>query len=87
MRVRVRFRYRADTGEVETFVVEDAHDGPPAADHDDRHHRAARAIARVIDPRADVSEIVDVNAEVETEWVPATADEEPARAEDRRLRD
>jgi hypothetical protein len=49
MRVRVRFRYRADTGQVEIFQVDDADGGPRAVDHDRRHDRAAADIARVVE--------------------------------------
>ncbi len=85
MRVRVTFRYRADTGEVEAFLVEDAHDGPPRADHDARHEAATRALGRIVDPHPSISEIVEAGAEPVAEALPADA--EPARAEDRRLRD
>ncbi|MBY8847822.1 hypothetical protein [Saccharothrix longispora] len=50
MRVRVRFRYRVDTGEVEVFQVDDLVDGPRAADHDARHDAATLDVARVVDP-------------------------------------
>jgi hypothetical protein len=52
MRVRVRFRYRADTGEVEVFRVEDTGDGTPAVDHDARHDRATADLARIIENNA-----------------------------------
>jgi hypothetical protein len=57
MRVKVRFRYRADTGEVEIFEVDDLHDGPRLADHDARHDRAAADVARVVERNALVEEI------------------------------
>lgn len=57
MRLRVRFRYRADTGEVEVFTVDDIADGPPAADHDARHDAATRDVARVVDPYAHIEEV------------------------------
>ena len=41
MRVKVRFRFNALTGEVEAFEVDDLRDGPRLADHDARHERAA----------------------------------------------
>ncbi|GAA3250414.1 hypothetical protein ACFO1B_40130 [Dactylosporangium siamense] len=62
MRVRVRFRYRTDTGEVETFVVEDLHDGRPLPDHDARHDAAALAVGRVIDANPVMSEVVGETA-------------------------
>lgn len=57
MRVRVKFRYRADTGEVETFVVEDLHSGPRLADHDARHDRVAADVARVVENNALIEEV------------------------------
>ncbi|MPY58422.1 hypothetical protein [Streptomyces spongiae] len=57
MRVRVRFRYRADTGEVELFQVEDLREGPALADHDARHHRAAVDVAGVVENGALVEEV------------------------------
>jgi hypothetical protein len=52
MHLRVRFRFRADTGEVEIFRVEDVADEPRQADHDARHERATSNLARIIDPHA-----------------------------------
>ncbi|WP_274564232.1 hypothetical protein [Streptomyces spiramyceticus] len=57
MRVRVRFRYRADTGEVELYEVEDIGPGPRAADHDARHDRAAAALARIVEDNALIEEV------------------------------
>jgi len=57
MRVRVKFRYRADTGEVETFVVEDLGGEERAADHDARHDRVTADIARVIEQNALIEEV------------------------------
>ncbi len=57
MRVKVRFRYRADTGEVEVFEVDDLHDGPRLADHDARHDRAAADVARIVESNALIEEI------------------------------
>lgn len=56
MRVRVRFRYRADTGEVEVFRVEDIVDGPRAANHNARHDAVTRDVARVVDPYPRITE-------------------------------
>ncbi len=52
MRVRVKFRYRADTGEVEVFRVEDTSEGAPAADHDVRHDRITADVARIVENNA-----------------------------------
>ncbi|MGP4045107.1 hypothetical protein [Streptomyces sp. 2A115] len=57
MRVRVRFRYRADTGEVELYEVEEIGSGPRAADHDARHDRAAAALARLVEDNALIEEV------------------------------
>jgi len=57
MRVRVRFRFREDTGEVEVFEVDDLHDGPPLTDHDARHDRAAADVARIVEANALIEEI------------------------------
>ena len=52
MHLRVQFRFRADTGEVEIFQVEDIADEPRQPDHDARHNRATRNLARIVDPHA-----------------------------------
>jgi hypothetical protein len=56
VRVRVKFRYNADTGEVEVFEVDDLQDGPRLADHEARHDRAARDVARVVEANALIEE-------------------------------
>jgi len=48
MRVRVRFRYNRETGEVEMFRVDDIEGGLRAPDHDARHERVARDVGRAI---------------------------------------
>ena len=84
MRVRVRFRYRADTGEIELFQVDDLADGPRAVDHDARHDAATLDVARVVDPHPVVTELSSGPAPV-----PTTPETEPEATErDRgRLRD
>ena len=57
MQVRVRFRYRADTGEVELYEVEEIGSGPRAADHDARHEAAAAALARLVEDNALIEEV------------------------------
>jgi hypothetical protein len=57
MRVRVRFRYRADTGEIEMFQVDGVIDGLPDTDHDARHDRAAADVARVVEANPMVEEV------------------------------
>jgi hypothetical protein len=56
VRVRVKFRYNADTGEVEVFEVDDLRDGPRLADHDVRHDRAASDVARIVEANALIEE-------------------------------
>jgi hypothetical protein len=57
MRVRVRFRYRAEAGEIEMFQVDDLGDGLPGTDHDARHDRAAADVARVVEANPLVEEV------------------------------
>lgn len=57
MRVKVRFRFNAVTGEIEAFEVDDLRDGPRLADHDARHDRAAADVARVIEANALIEEV------------------------------
>lgn len=57
MRVRVRFRYRADTGQVELYEVEEVGSGPRAADHDARHDGVAAALARLVEDNALIEEV------------------------------
>jgi hypothetical protein len=66
MRVKVRFRFNAATGEVEAFEVDDLHDGPRLADHDARHDRAAADVARVIEANALIEEVAPGAAPVTT---------------------
>jgi hypothetical protein len=56
-RVRVRFRYRTETGEVEMFVVESVAGDASDTDHDRRHDAAASGIARVIERNAQIDEV------------------------------
>jgi hypothetical protein len=53
----VRFRYRADTGEIEQFQVDDLADGVRTADHDARHDAATLDVARVVDAHPVVTEL------------------------------
>lgn len=57
MRVRVKFRYRADTGEVEEFTVDAVGADITAVDHDRRHDAAAAGVARVVQNNAQIEEI------------------------------
>ena len=57
MRVRVRFRYNSETGEVETFVVEDIGGAHPAADHDAVHNAITTEVANVVERNAEFDEL------------------------------
>lgn len=66
MRVKVRFRFNAVTGEVEAFEVDDLRDGPRLADHDARHDRAAAEVARVVEVNALIEEVAPGTGAVTT---------------------
>jgi len=88
MRVRVHFRYRADTGEVEVFRVDDAGGTRVGIDHDGRHERAALDVARVVDRDPLIEEIVDSAEPVEQRVVaPATDEETTGRTGAERIRE
>jgi len=76
VRVRVKFRYNAETGEVEVFQVNDLHSGPRLTDHDARHDRATADVARVVEANALIEEMPP-GVEMPTVWtVPVTDDDE-----------
>jgi FtsH ternary system domain X3 len=83
VRVRVKFRYRTDTGEVELFQVDDLHVGPPLLDHDARHERAAADVARVVESNALIEEMPPGFEMPATERTPAIPEEERSRQQDR----
>ena len=88
MRVRIRFRYRSDTGEVEMFQVDDLQEGLPNPDHDARHDAAAIDVARVVEAHPMVTEVVGDRPEPARETASEPGQPELAgRPEDRRLRD
>ncbi|GHE08712.1 hypothetical protein [Streptomyces alanosinicus] len=58
MRVRVEFRYNAETGEVELFQVDDIGRTTRIEDHDATHDEIAYAIGQVLDRRPGVAEVV-----------------------------
>jgi hypothetical protein len=66
VRVRVRFRYNAATGEVEAFDVDDMHEGPRLADHDARHDAAAADVARIVEANALIEEVAPGTAPATT---------------------
>jgi hypothetical protein len=82
MRVKVRFRFNAATGEVEAFEVDDLQDGPRLADHDARHDRAAADVARVVEANALIDEVAPGTEQV-TVVTTRTEDEAPARQPER----
>ncbi|MGH3937569.1 MAG: hypothetical protein ACRDTG_02890 [Pseudonocardiaceae bacterium] len=82
MRVRVRFRYRADTGEVETFLVEDLGGDERATDHDARHDRATADVARIIEQNARIEEVLPGSLSDAPISTPS-ATEDPSRQADR----
>jgi hypothetical protein len=86
MRVRVKFRFSAETGEVEMFQIDDLRDGPVLPDHDDRHHRAALDVARVVESGALVEEIQS-GATEQASRTRTPGIEEPPATTPERLRD
>jgi hypothetical protein len=85
MKVKVRFRFNAVTGEVEAFQVDDMHDGPRLADHDARHDRAAADVARVVEANALIEEVAPGTDTVRTATTRVPAEE--TRAEPERNRE
>lgn len=66
MRVRVEFRYNAETGEVELFQVDDIGRTTRVQDHDAVHEQIAFDLGRVLDRGPRVEEVVDVSRGRET---------------------
>lgn len=86
MRVRVKFRYRADTGEVEVFQVEDLREGPRQADHDARHDHAAAEVARLVENNALIQEVLPGGA-ADIEPTDRRGGQQPEQRRERRLRE
>jgi hypothetical protein len=86
MRVKVRFRFNAVTGEVEAFEVDDLRDGPRLADHNARHDRAAADVARIIEPHALIEEFAPGTA-VTTTVTRTQAETDGPTAEPERTRE
>jgi hypothetical protein len=87
VRVKVRFRYRADTGEVEVFEVDDLQAGPRLTDHDARHDRAAADVARIVESNALIEELAPgAEAPPISESRPRVAQDPEQDREDRRER-
>jgi len=85
VRVKVRFRYNADTGEVETFVVEDLGGDERAVDHDARHDRVTADVARVVERDALIEEMLPGSAPIRAERPTPDADADAVDREDRRV--
>ncbi|MEU8030079.1 hypothetical protein [Streptomyces sp. NPDC049099] len=82
MRVRVEFRYNAETGEVELFQVDDIGRTTRTEDHDATHEEIACAIGRVLDRRPVAEEVRDQEREPQPLQLPAQTD--PADGEQHR---
>ncbi|MGW3206431.1 hypothetical protein [Streptomyces sp. NPDC001135] len=82
MRVRVDFRYNAETGEVELFQVDDIGRTTRIEDHDATHEEIAYAIGRVLDRRPVAEEVRDQEREPQLRQLPTQAD--PAGEEQHR---
>jgi hypothetical protein len=87
MRVKVRFRFNALTGEVEAFEVDDLRDGPRLADHDARHERAAIELASLIEENAPIDQVAPGTAPVVTTVTRAVPQAETPAAEPERTRE
>jgi hypothetical protein len=87
MRIKVRFRFNAATGEVEAFEVDDLRDGPRLADHDARHERTAAEVARVVEANALIEEISPGSAPVTTTSTRLGVEVEEPAAEPERTRE
>jgi hypothetical protein len=66
MRLRVRLRFREETGAVEVFLVEEIGESPKSPDHDLRHERAAHDVARLIDRNALIEEVTQTPEQLGT---------------------
>lgn len=58
MRVRVRFRFNTETGQVEVFQVDDV-GGHRSIDHDAEHEEIAHQIGSLLERRVTVEEVLD----------------------------
>lgn len=86
MRVRVRFRFNSETGEVETFVVEDIGGARAGVDHDAVHDAITADVARVIEQNALIEQVRDARAPEQPRAVqPASTDETPREPQARSI--
>jgi hypothetical protein len=87
MRVKVRFRFNALTGEVEAFEVDDMRDGPRLADHDARHEQAAAELASLVEENARIDEVAPGAAAVTTSVTRTAPQTDASAAEPERRRE
>ncbi|TQS46756.1 hypothetical protein [Cryptosporangium phraense] len=86
MRVRVTFRYNAETGEVEEFRVDDVGSSGVtgrAEDHDARHDRATADVAQVVERNALIEELAPGPAVERQAHVRPSAEPETRREAER----
>ncbi len=84
MRVRVRFRYNSDTGEVEMFIVEALGADVSDADHDRRHDAATAEVAGIVDRNPLIDETVPMEWEPEPGQTERPDQHAPSESEGRR---
>jgi FtsH ternary system-associated peptide len=75
MKVRVRFEYDAETGEVRTFLVEDVGGTRHGRDHDAVHNAVTADVAGVIEQNARYDEVIDDAVPTGPQVVQRPADE------------
>jgi len=85
MKVRVRFRYNTETGEVEAFVVEDVGGTRHGREHDAVHDAVTADVARLIEQNALIEEVSPGQLPVPPRHVQRPADETNAERPDRQL--
>jgi hypothetical protein len=85
MRVRVRFRYNAETGEVEAFVVEDVGGTRHGRDHDAVHDAVTSDVARIIEQNALIEEVPQGQMPAPPRRIQRPADEATAERPAQRL--
>ncbi len=79
MKVKVRFRFNKQTGEVEEFIVDDVDSRLSEAEHNMRHDRIATEVGRIVERYPHIDEVlpgtgVDPQAETDNE-----TDREPTK--------
>lgn len=71
MRLRVRFQYNEETGDVEVFQVDAVAEGQRTADHDSVHDRVSTELAAVVERSAQIVE-QPPHAQAGTGFLPAS---------------